>query len=125
VPDRTAALLARVAEFLRSLKPDELDALEAGEARLQVVFKTARAKAPATLAVNAEQVNLDLKALQDRASAVQYLKDLRLKKPELVELARQLDVPLAASDTIDKAIAKIVEQKVGHRLDSDAIYARR
>lgn len=125
MPDRTAALLARVAEFLRSLKPDELDALEAGEAKLQVVFKTARAKATAPLTTNANQVNHDLKSLPDRASAMQYLKDLKLSKPQLVELAKQLDVPLAGNDTAAKAIAKIVEQKVGHRLDSEAIYARR
>jgi hypothetical protein len=125
VPDRTAALLLRVAEFLRSLKPDELDALESGEARLQVAFKTARAKAPTTLAVNAERVELDLKALQDRAAALRYLKDLGLKKPGLVELARRLDVPITGKDTVTTIPTKIVEQKVGHRLDSEAIYARR
>jgi chromosome partitioning protein len=125
VPDRTADLLLRVAEFLRKLPADQLDALASGEARLEVVSKVPRAAKPVALKVSAEQINLDLKSLPDRASATQYLKDLKLQKAPLMELARQLDVPVVAKDAAAAVITKIVEQKVGHRLDVDAIYERR
>jgi len=125
VPDRTADLLVRIAELLRRLKPDEVAALESGEARLEVVFKTPRAKASVPLAVDAARVDSDLKALPDRASAQQYLKDLRLAKGPLAELAQQLDVPVAAKDSAAVIITKIAEQKVGFRADTDAIFARR
>src|SRR5262249_10276227 len=119
VPDRTADLLIRVAEFLRKLPADQLDALASGEARLEVVFKTARAPKEAALAINVEQVGLDLKALPDRASAQRYLTDLRLKKPEMTSLATQLHVPVSSKDSVAAMISKIVAQKVGQRLDSE------
>jgi len=125
VPDRTADLLIRVAEFVRRLKPEEVAALASGEARLEVVFKASRATKPAAAAVDSACVEADLKALPDRASARQYLKDLKFTKQMLTELARQLNVPVAAKDTIAVVQDKIVEQKVGFRLDADAIHARR
>ena len=125
MPDRTADLLIRVAEFLRKLPADQLDALASGEAKLEVVFKTPRTAKPAALAIDAARVEADLKALPDRASALQYLKDLKLAKQSLAELARRLDVPVTTKDTGPVVLHKIVEQKVGFRLDSDAIYARR
>lgn len=125
MPDRTASLLARVAEFLRTLKPEELEALEAGEARLQVVFKTQRVAKPVALTLDVARIEADLKALPDRASALQYLRDRRLKRVELMELARQLNVPVATKETTVAILSKIVEQKVGFRADSDAIFARR
>ena len=126
MPDRTADLLIRVAEFLRRLPAEQLDALASGEAKLEVVYKSARPKAaPSKLALNLEQVNLDLKALPDRASATRYLADLGLKKPELVSLATQLEVPVASKDTAAAIVKKIVEQKVGQRLDAEAIFNRR
>lgn len=125
MPDRTADLLVRVAELLRRLKPEEVEALQTGEARLEVVFKTPRAKAPVALSVDIARVGADLKALPDRNSALRYLKDLKLAKAPLAELASRLDVPVAAKDAAATIMQKIVEQKVGLRLDSDAIYARR
>lgn len=127
-PDRTADLLVRVAEFLRKLPAEQLDALAAGEARLEVVPKGARvtgapakAKATVELAISVDQVEADLKSLDDRQAATQYLKDLKLKKPQLVELARALNVGGPASANVAAIIGRIVEQKVGYRLDIDAI----
>jgi hypothetical protein len=125
VPDRTADLLIRVAEFLRKLPADQLDALASGEAKLEVVNKSPRATKSAALAVDAARVEADLRALPDRASALQYLKDLKLTKQSAAELARRLNVPVTTKDTGPVVLNKIVEQKVGFRLDSDAIYARR
>ena len=119
-------LLHRVSEFLKKLSPEDLQALETGEAKLMVVHKTApRQAVPAPLALDVEQVNMDLKAISDRAMAARYLMDLKLKRPQLVELAKGLDVPIAGKDTMPTIVSKIVEQKVGYRLDTNAILGAR
>ncbi|GIH03165.1 hypothetical protein Rhe02_12320 [Rhizocola hellebori] len=129
--ERTHDVLVKVAEFLRKLPDDQVDALLSGEARLELIPKGHRvaapagAKKPAALDISAEQVNADLKALNDRAAATKYLKDLKLAKAPLAELAKQLDVACASKDTAAIIMERIVEQKVGRRLSSDAIFARK
>lgn len=119
-------LLQRVSEFLKKLSPEDLQALETGEAKLQVVHKTAPKKASAApLSLDVEQVNTDLKAINDRAMAARYLMDLKLQKVQLVSLAKGMDVPVASKDTVATIISKIVEQKVGNRLDTNAILGAR
>jgi hypothetical protein len=121
------ALLQRVSEFLKKLSPEDARALETGEAKLMVVHKTAPRQAPAVepLSLDAEHVNTDLKAINDRAGAARYLMDLKLRRAQLVELAKRLDVPIGGKDSMPTIIAKIVEQKVGYRLDTDAILGAR
>jgi hypothetical protein len=119
-------LLQRVSEFLKKLTPEDIEALETGEAKLSVVHKTPpRRAAAAPLALDIEQVNTDLKAISDRSMAARYLTDLKLKKPQVVELAKGLEVPIASKDSIPTIVAKIVEQKVGYRLDTNAILGAR
>lgn len=124
--DRTADLLVRVAEFIRKATPEQIDALASGEVRLDFVPKGARIAVstpkPATqLNISAEQVELDLKAMQDSSAATRYLTDLKLKKDQLLELAKSLNVTVPKSPTIAKVIGAIVEQKVSYRLDMEAI----
>lgn len=129
--ERTHDVLVKVAEFLRKLPDDQVTDLLSGEARLELIPKgykvtaPAAAKKPATLDVSPEQINADLKALNDRAAATKYLKDLKLAKASLAELAKQLDVAFGAKDTLAIITERIVEQKVGRRLSSDAIFARK
>ncbi len=121
-------LLQRVSGLLKKVSSEDLQALETGEAKLMVVHKTAPRRAAAAikpLALDVEQVNTDLKAISDRAMAARYLMDLTLKRPQLVQLAKGLDVPTAAKDTMPTIISKIVEQKVGYRLDTNAILGAR
>lgn len=119
-------LLQRVSELLKKLSPEDLLALETGEAKLQVVHKTPPRKAAAApLALDVAQVNSDLKAISDRSMAARYLTDLKLKKPQMVELAKGLEVPVAGKDSIATIVSKIVEQKVGYRLDTNAILGAR
>ena len=125
-PDRTAELLVRVAEFLRKLPLEQVEALAAGQARLEVVPKGARIttsvpKAKAALTIAPDRVEADLKSIGDRQAAAQYIKDLNLKKAELFELALAMNVAVIKSATIPVIVGKIVEQKVGHRLDTEAI----
>lgn len=123
--DRTHEILLRVADFLRKLPADQIEALASGEAKLELVGITRRTKEPVVLPVDATQVNSELKALNDRADAARYLRDLRLNKQQMQELARKLDVPCGSKDTMASIMGNIVEQKVGRRLVSDAIFNRR
>lgn len=117
-------LLQRVSEFLRKLSPEDIRALETGEAKLSVVHKATPRK-PASLTLDVEQVNTDLKAIDDRAMAARYLMDLKLAKPQVVQLAKALSVPALSKDSAATIISKIVEQKVGNRLDTNAILGAR
>ncbi|GAA4243185.1 hypothetical protein [Dactylosporangium darangshiense] len=126
--DRTYDMLQQIGEFLKKLKKDEYDALLAGNSRLMVVPKGARISGgparkaePVALAINAEQVDADLRSLGDRQSAARYLDDLKLKKAQLLQLAKELNVHVRASNTILQIRDLIVEHKVGHRLAHDAI----
>jgi hypothetical protein len=125
-------MLQRVGEFLKKLSKVQYDALVAGEARLDVIPKGARvvggaakpAGAPVALPITADQVDADLRSLVDRPSAVRYVADLKLGKPQLVLLAGQLNVKVTSKHTMPQIRDLIVEQKVGHRLATDAILGR-
>jgi hypothetical protein len=113
----TIALLQRVSDLLTRLSPEDLRALETGEAELQVVRTTPpQTGAAARQAPDVEQVSQDLEAISDRAMAARYLTDLNLTQPQLVELAKGLGVAADGEDSIATTVAKIVEQKVGYRV---------
>lgn len=119
-------LLQRVSEFLKKLSPEDIQALETGEAKLSVVHRTPPRKAAAApITLDLEQVNADLKAINDRTMAARYLTDLKLPKPQMVALAKGLDVPVASKDSAATIVSKIVEQKVGYHLDTNAILGAR
>ncbi|GAA3232786.1 hypothetical protein ACFO1B_21200 [Dactylosporangium siamense] len=126
--DRTYDMLQQIGEFLKKLKKEEYDSLLAGDSRLMVVPKGARISAgttrtaePVALAVDTAQIDADLRSLGDRQSAARYLDDLKLKKAQILQLAKELNVHVRAKDTISQIRDLIVEQKVGHRLAHDAI----
>ncbi len=129
--ERTHDVLVKVAEFLRKLPEDQVEALLNGDARLELIPKGSKVtgpaapKAAAVLPVTAERVDADLKAFTDRAAALKYLKDLKLTKPLLLELAKQINVPAVSKETATTIYANIVQQKVGMRLTADTIMARR
>ncbi|MBB5867579.1 ABC-type uncharacterized transport system auxiliary subunit [Allocatelliglobosispora scoriae] len=127
--DRTYDMLQRIGEFLKKLTPEKYEALLSGEAKLEVLPKGARitgaapakAAAPVELPVPANLIAADLAKFTDRASAVQYLKDLKLSKPQTVLLAKELGVAFKASATAAAVQGLVVDYTVGSRLRSDAI----
>lgn len=127
--DRTYDLLQRVGEFLKKAKPEQVEALLAGQAELRILLKTERVTRPAapraakpvTLAVSSDQVAADLRTIDDRAAAARYLTDLNLGRPALVQLAKELNVHILSKSTMTQIKDLIVDQKVGHRLTSNAI----
>lgn len=121
-------VLLRVAEFLRKLPAEQLAELASGEAKLEVVPKAGRrsparaagaAAAGGTLPRPAQEIAATMAEIGDRASARQYLEDLRLTVPKLHQLAAELGITVRG--TKPKLLDGIVEWTVGRLLDSEAI----
>jgi hypothetical protein len=127
--DRTYDMLQRIGEFLKKASAEQLDALVAGEARLEIVPKGARVAAattpkPVTLTLSADEVAAELRSIGDRAAAARYVTDLKLPKAQLVQLAKELHVAVLSKHTVAQVRDLIVEQTVGHRLTTEAILSR-
>ncbi|SMC99016.1 hypothetical protein [Kibdelosporangium aridum] len=83
-----------------------------------------RATSARDVTADASGVRARLAALTNRGEADRYLSDLRLKKSELVSLAKQLDVAVQSNDTMMVIRRKIVDGTVGVREDHAAIRDR-
>ncbi|WFE24802.1 hypothetical protein O7623_15280 [Solwaraspora sp. WMMD791] len=131
--DLSHAVLIRVAEFLRTLAPDQLAALADGTAALTVAGASAPAAsapqppparrtrstaAKAPTVVDTERIRADLAAIDDRVAAGRYLDDLGLKVAELRTLAAELGVALPSRATKATIGKSIVQATVGRRLTS-------
>ncbi|MFY1636302.1 hypothetical protein ACN27F_24020 [Solwaraspora sp. WMMB335] len=131
--DLTHAVLIRVAEFLRTVPPEQLAALADGSSRLTIVgvgqaaapsgqTRAAKARAtraePAAPAVDVERVRADLATIDDRTAAGRYLDDLRLKAADLRALAKELGVAVPSRATKATIQQSIVQATVGRRLTS-------
>jgi len=100
------------------LKADELRQLVEGKG--SIVFLPLGASV-VTTGPDVQAVRRQLDAFSGRGEAVAYLDSLKLKKPALVTLARQLDVATNGKDTVDEIKRKIIEGTVGTRADAAAI----
>jgi len=136
--DLSHAVLIRVADFLRTLPPEQLAALADGTAQLTVATATATAgpqqpaaPAPAptrrsravkaakpAVVVDSDRIRADLAAIDDRVAAGRYLDDLGLKVAELRALATELGVALPSRAAKSVIQQNIVQATVGRRLTS-------
>ncbi|MFY1654466.1 hypothetical protein ACN27J_26740 [Solwaraspora sp. WMMB762] len=132
--DLSHAVLIRVADFLRTLPPEQLAALADGTAQLTVATATAgpqqsAAPAPArrsravkaakpAVDIDTDRIRADLAAIDDRVAAGRYLDDLGLKVAELRTLAAELGVALPSRATKAVIQKNIVQATVGRRLTS-------
>src|SRR5438045_451301 len=90
-------MLRRCADYLAALPADEVDALLDGELelRLSVIAKKGKAKKKKTSALDAGQladIAARLRAMDNRASGEQLLRDVAPTRAALEALARYLDV---------------------------------
>lgn len=146
--DLSHAVLIRVADFLRTLPPDQLAALADGTAQLTVSGGPAAAaaglgpaesttagqppaagrgtgarKTPTRAAkpapvVDTERIRTDLATIDDRVAAGRYLDDLGLRVADLKALAAELGVALPSRTTKAVMQKSIVQAMVGRRLTS-------
>ncbi|MFI5911537.1 hypothetical protein [Dactylosporangium sp. NPDC051541] len=131
--DLAHLVLVRVAAFVKTLPPDQLADLAAGEAKLELVPKggrVARTPRPATRAAApalsrpVSEIQDMLSQLETRQAATQYLNDLKLTVPQIKELAKTLGVAAPAKSTKAALTTAIVDATVGRRADSLALSAR-
>lgn len=116
--ETVAAVLRIVGDGLRKLTPDQTDQLVAGKASF--VFCPPGASL-VTAGPDAAEVRTRLVAAQSRQKASSYLEGLKLKKPELISLARQLDIAVGSKDRVDDIKRKIVQGTAGTREEAAAI----
>ncbi len=130
----THEVLLRVAEFLRKLPTEQLEDLASGSASLEVVSRApveaarqevARRKLPVRQKTPAvamprpiQQIGADLSNLVDRATATQYVDDLRLSVAQLRSLAAGLGIAVSSKATKAQARDTIVQWTVGRRADA-------
>jgi len=135
----THEVLLRVAEFLRKLPTEQLEDLASGSASLEVVSRApverarlhgARRKLPVREKTPAvamprpiERIGADLSNLVDRATATQYVDDLRLSVAQLRSLAAGLGIAVSSKATKAQARDTIIQWTVGRRADA-AILSR-
>lgn len=138
--DVTHDVLVRVAEFLRRLPNDQLQALASGTASLEVVSRRvvapARAVAPrapaprlpvrdiiapADLPHPIEEIGATLAELADRAGAVAYLDGLNLRVVQLRSLAAGLGISIPSKATKIQARDTIIQWTVGRRADASLL----
>src|SRR5260370_41818985 len=120
-----AKLLRRLAEWIESSRPDDVDDLLAGRKELRI-FMGVRSAARYSRLQGAKsrewaEVVEGLRALPTRDEGQKVLDDLNLTRTELEHLARFMDLPVAKQDNAERVRQKIIEASIGSRLISQAI----
>ena len=123
--DSFLGLLKVLTKSFEGLSEEQYEKLLTGQARLVYQdLSTTAAKAPAKKAENKVDLSeyIDrLPLFSSREEAKAYLRDSKLRKQDLGDIAKHFKVHILKSDKRDKMIDKIVETVVGARLRSDAI----
>ncbi len=116
--DHAVTALRIACDAIGKLKADELRLLVEGKGSLAFVPLGASDTASGPVA---RDIRARLDALQSRREAVAYVDGLKLKKPALVTLARQLDIAVTGREAVAEVKRKIIEGTVGTRADVAAI----
>jgi len=114
----SVAVLRLLTDVIRKLKPEQVEQLAEGKAGLTFLPPGASVVFPGP---NAGEVRAGLAAARSRSEATNYLAGLKLKKAELVSLAKQFDIAVTSKDTMPVIQRRIVDGTVGSREDAAAI----
>ncbi|GAB7049096.1 hypothetical protein [Catenuloplanes indicus] len=115
------AALRLATDFTRKLKPEEVDQLVDGKA--SIGFVPAGAQIVST-GPNVADVSKELQRLLTRRDGEEYLVALKLRKDQLVALAKQLDVAVRSKDTKAAIQQAIIEATVGAREDAASMHGQ-
>ena len=114
--------IIQLATFLRSLSDEDLEAIAKKELRFTLSpTRTRSAPAKSRDTVDYDELLRSLQESESREAADEHLKSYRLRREQLITLARRLDVPAMKGDNSDRLVARIVESTVGFRLRSAAV----
>jgi len=114
----SVAMLRVLTEVIKKLRPDQVEQLATGKANLTFIPPGASVVFPGP---DAGEVRARLAAARSRLDAADYLAGLKLKKPDLVSLAKQLDISVVSKDTMPVIHRKIIDGTAGMREDAAAI----
>jgi hypothetical protein len=114
----SVAVLRVLTDVIKKLKADQVEQLAEGKASLTFLPPGAAITFPGP---DAGEVRARLAAARSRQEATNYLASLKLKKADLVSLAKQLDIAVASKDNMDVVHRKIIEGTAGAREDAAAI----
>lgn len=118
------AILRAVTTFLRTLSPEEADAVARGNARITLEGRAPRTPKRHVADRGPEALDLlveSMKRASTREEAAAALESAQLRKADLIAIARSLDVPVASKDRIESIQERLLESTVGYRLRSRAI----
>jgi hypothetical protein len=122
--EKTAEVLRRVSNFLRTLTDDQVDDLISGRVRLTLTNGPSRkslAKRRDVAALDINHLREDLTAKSTREEGIDLLESLGLTRESLREIATAMDLPTPKTDTVARLKDRIVEATIGYRLRSSAI----
>ncbi|MFI9156526.1 hypothetical protein [Kitasatospora aureofaciens] len=122
--EQSSKVLEHVGIFLRSLTPSQVEDLLSGRSRIVLADRKAprETKASAVIATtDVDRLRADLSNASSREAGEEYLDDQKLSRADLLELARELDIPIRKGDNMKSIKEGIVEATIGYRLRSGAI----
>lgn len=126
-------LLDFLAEAARALKEEEVEAVLEGRSRIIIhveeVKRRKRNRHESFTSQEPEGVGLQeaadsLRGMATREAGTGYLQTHFKNRPDLLRLARFLDLPVGERDPRSRMEEKIVDATIGFRLRSDAIQNR-
>lgn len=122
--DRSAEILRRVSNFLRSLTQAQIDDLIEGRVKITLTANPRQAqsaKARSSSEEDAERIINELTSKSTRAEGIALLDSLGLTRASLRDIALAMKLPAPRTDTVSELKDRIVEATIGYRLRSDAI----
>lgn len=122
--DRSAEILRRVSNFLRTLTEAQIDDLIEGRVKITLTGNPRRAqsaKARSSSEEDIERIINELTSKSTRAEGIALLDSLGLTRTSLRDIALAMKLPVPRTDTVDDLKDRIVEATIGYRLRSDAI----
>ncbi len=120
-------LLRMIADFVGRLTDSEIDALLARTVHLSLSGDIPPSKRRARSKERPRDTAPLIAALREartRDEAESVLEREEISKSMLERVARELDLPVLRSDSVDRLRQKIVEASVGYRINSEAIQGR-
>ena len=121
-----AGLSRKWAEFTKKLTPEQLVDVASGRLKFGLLDSGSRqGKAPAgrraPVVVDVAALSADLERMTSREAAVAHLDELGVTAAKLKDIAKELGVSLTGVSGRDAVRDRIVEHKVGYRLNSETI----
>lgn len=124
-------LLDRLASAARTLTEEEIEAVVSGRARIRIRIESPRAAVQSREGERGldsgqalQSAANRLRSMASRDEGMEYLKANFLKRPDLLRLARVLDISISSRDPRSRVEERIIDATIGFRLRSEAIQNR-